>query len=162
MSIKEKYNIYDNEYYNCIKDIAETNIVREMENYIQHGNTNTLSHCLMVSYGSYKLAKLFGLNYKAVARAGLLHDFFLYDWHETKVGQKFFDKHGFTHPKVAVNNALKYFELSALEKDIILKHMWPLTFRQIPKYKESFLVSLVDKYCSTKEIFKGIVRKLAH
>ena len=44
------------------------------------------------------------------------------------------------------------FCLNVIEKDIIEKHMWPLTIR-LPKYKESFIVSFVDKYCSTAEIF---------
>ena len=38
------------------------------------------------------------------------------------------------------------------EKDIILKHMWPVTFK-IPKYKESFIVSFVDKCFAVEESF---------
>ena len=37
----------------------------------------------------------------------------------------------------------KYFELSKLEEDIIIKHMFPVTFRP-PKYLESWIVDLVD------------------
>ena len=36
------------------------------------------------------------------------------------------------------------------EKDIILKHMWPVTF-STPKYLETFIVTFVDKYCAIKE-----------
>ena len=36
------------------------------------------------------------------------------------------------------------------EKEIIKKHMWPLTFSP-PKYLESFIVTIVDKYCAFKE-----------
>jgi len=43
--------------------------------------------------------------------------------------------------------------LNDTEKDIIEKHMWPLTIR-LPKNKESLVVSLVDKYCSFMEIAK--------
>ena len=45
------------------------------------------------------------------------------------------------------------------EKDIIEKHMWPLTLRQVPKYKESFLVSFVDKYTSSCETVVPVAQK---
>ena len=45
------------------------------------------------------------------------------------------------------------FDLNDMEKDIIVKHMWPLTIVP-PKFKESYIVTLVDKYCATKEFFK--------
>jgi len=54
--------------------------------------------------------------------------------------------------------AIEHFDLNDTEKDIIEKHMWPLTIR-LPKTKESLVVSLVDKYCSLLEIAK-IQRKL--
>ena len=54
------------------------------------------------------------------------------------------------HPQIALHNAQKLFHLTDLEKDIILKHMWPLTL-SIPKYRESFVVTFIDKYCAFKE-----------
>ena len=125
-----------------------------MNEFIQHGNTSCLKHSLAVSYISYRVAKKLNLDYKAVARAGLLHDFFLYDWHLAPKQRKLLAKHGFTHPQRALENALKYFELTSKEKDIILKHMWPLTLRTIPRYKESFLVCFIDKYISSTETIK--------
>lgn len=82
-------------------------------------------------------------------RGGLLHDLFLYDWHDhfKETGSRF---HGFTHPKSAFKNADQFFHLNKVEKDIILKHMWPLTIIP-PKYKESVVVCMMDKYCSTME-----------
>lgn len=151
MTIREKYNITDPEYYNCIKDLLETDIVQEMDKYIQHGSTTTLDHCIAVSYLAYRAAKKMDLDYISVARAGLLHDFYLYDWHDQPKEKNLFKKHGYTHPMKAYKNASKYFELNEVEKDIIVKHMWPLTLRQIPKYKETTLVSCVDKIISSKE-----------
>ena len=62
--------------------------------------------------------------------------------------------HGFTHPEAALCNASKICELTELEQDIILKHMWPLTLRKIPKYKESFVVNAADKVCALAEMLQ--------
>ena len=59
--------------------------------------------------------------------------------------------HAFLHPRLALKNASKITELSSREEDAILKHMWPL-YRGIPKYKESYAVTLADKYAATLEI----------
>lgn len=80
----------------------------------------------------------------------LADDFFLYDWHNTKPKSGL---HGFTHPRTALDNANERFILNEIEKDIIEKHMWPLT-PGLPKYKESYIIVLVDKYCSFMEIMK--------
>ena len=147
------------EYFDCIKDVFDTDPVKKMDTFIQHGHTTTLEHCINVSYNSFKVAKLLHLDYKSAARAGLLHDLFLYDWHTEPKSETFFGQHGFTHASTALNNALKYYELSNKEKDIIEKHMWPLTLRKVPKYKESFLVSFVDKYTSSCETIVPVARK---
>ena len=153
---------YDEEYNDYIKELINNPIVLSMKQYIQHGNTTCFDHCACVSYLSYKIAKKLNLDAKSTARAALLHDLFLYDWHLNHDKTPFFKKHGFTHPKKALDNAVKYFTLNEIEKDIILKHMWPLTFRHIPKYKESIVVTMVDKYCSTKETFEPLYNKVGH
>ena len=82
----------------------------------------------------------------------MLHDFYFYDWRNKGVeGQKKF--HLMRHPGIALKNASDIFELNDLEKDIIKKHMWPVTAVP-PKYKESFIVTCVDKYCATIEFFR--------
>ena len=63
----------------------------------------------------------------------------------------------FKHPKTALKNAQDNFTLNALEKDIIRKHMWPLTPR-FPKYKETFIVNIIDKIIATKEFIIDIVK----
>ena len=150
----------DNEYILYISDLLESDEVNSMKKYIQHGTTTTFDHCLKVSYVSYKIAKKLNLDARSTARAGLLHDLFLYDWHKVIDKKPLFQKHGFTHPMKALENACRYFNLNDIEKDIIEKHMWPLTFRHIPKYKESIIVTFVDKYCSTKETFEPLINRL--
>ncbi|MEG2505769.1 MAG: hypothetical protein RSB44_13935, partial [Carnobacterium sp.] len=47
------------------------------------------------------------------ARAGLLHDLFYYDWRTTKFDE---GTHAYMHPRIAVKNAEKITELSALKE----------------------------------------------
>lgn len=120
---------------------------------IQHGDVSVFAHSLAVAAYSVKLAKKLGIRYdkRSLIRGALLHDFFLYDWHKTNnVGDGL---HGFAHPNTASKNAVKYFKLNKRELDIIRKHMWPLTITKIPKYRESWLVCMADKYCSLLETF---------
>ena len=133
----------------CISDLIDSPIVKDMNNYIQHSCVTTLEHCVFVSYLSFLMCRFLGLNYYAAARGGLLHDLFLYDWHDSDKRGKL---HGFTHPTAALKNACEHFELTNMEKDIIKKHMWPLTI-SFPKYKESYIVSLADKLCTCIEVF---------
>ena len=126
--------------------------VKQMSNYMQHGDTTCLSHCLSVTYTSYKLAMKLHLNIDeaSLIRGALLHDFFLYDWHDCSNHKRF---HGFHHPKTALDNARKYFDINEIESDIIAHHMWPLT--PVPPHtKEAYIVTCADKWCSIKETIK--------
>ena len=78
----------------------------------------------------------------------MLHDLFLYDWRVRQPDRK--GLHAFTHGKVACNNACKLFDLNEKEKDIIIKHMWPVTI-EFPKSIEGFILTFVDKYCALSE-----------
>lgn len=139
----------DKEYMDCVRDIWEHPVFQSMDKYIQHGNTTCKVHSIQVSYGAYKLSRRFGGNWRSAARAGLLHDLFLYDWHThgKETGEYF---HGFTHPRKALANARKYFDLTKEEEDIILRHMWPLTPIP-PATRAGFAVTFADKACSTAE-----------
>lgn len=143
------------EYKNIVDDLLKNDKVQEMKLYNHHYNSTCYSHSLEVSYYSFYIAKKLHLDYKAAARAGLLHDLFLYDWKTDKNHGRF---HGYTHPKRALNNALNICSLSKKEKDIIKKHMWPLTL-PLPLYIESYIVTFVDKVCATKEIYSHIKNK---
>ena len=138
------------DFESIIRELAKSQVILSMQQFTQHSNVTCHEHSMRVSYCSYRVCKCFGLDYRSAARGGLLHDFFLYDWH-VKNQRK--GLHGFTHPRVALKNAAEHFNLNDTEKDIIEKHMWPLTIR-LPKSKESLVVSIVDKYCSFMEITK--------
>jgi uncharacterized protein len=72
----------------------------------------------------------------------------LYDWHVADKSHRF---HGFIHAKCALKNAEQDFSLNPVERDIILKHMFPLNFR-LPRYRESIIVTIADKICATREV----------
>lgn len=130
----------DTYYINIIKDILDNEEFNKIK-YIEHHGTTRFLHSMRVAYYSYKISKAFRLDYKEVARAGLLHDFFISDMERTTKDRILST---FTHPKYAVETASKYFELNDKEQDIIKSHMFPL-YISIPKYAESWIVSLVDK-----------------
>lgn len=148
----------DRAYLECVQDILVHPVFNSMEQYIQHGNTTCRAHCIRVSYAGYRLCRRLGGNWRSAARAGLLHDLFLYDWHTRArdTGRHF---HGLTHPRTALNNAKKYFQLTSEEEDAILRHMWPLTVIP-PRTRAGWAVTGADKLCSLEETLKELGRRL--
>ena len=134
-------------FWLCIADLQQHPVVAEMKRYPQHGVTSCSAHCLRVAYGNYIICKRLGLDYRSAARAGMLHDLFLYDWHVPDRSHKW---HGLIHAKIALENARRYFSLNPKECDMIRKHMFPLNLA-LPRYKETVVIVLVDKYCSLTE-----------
>ena len=138
------------EFNMIIYDLANHQTVQKMKLYRQHYDTNCFDHCYNVAFYSYLICKKLNLDYISVSRAGMLHDLFLYDWRKKQPEHKRF--HGFRHPRIALNNASKLFDLNEKEKDIILKHMWPITIIP-PKYIEGYIITLTDKYCALEESY---------
>ncbi|MCR5451363.1 MAG: HD domain-containing protein [Lachnospiraceae bacterium] len=142
--------------------------IKNMKNFSQHVNSNTLQHSIHVAKISFMLAEKFRWNIseKELVRGAILHDYYQYDINESihKKNRKhhrkapyFFVKytsdfqHGVNHPLVALQNALTDYDLTDKEINIIKSHMWPLTPFWIPGSKEAILVTLADKYCAMKE-----------
>lgn len=136
----------------CLKNLSVSPSFIGMKDFTQHGRTDCLFHSISVS--CYSLAAAgrvpLGLDKKSLVKGALLHDFFLYDWHTKDRSHRF---HGFTHPAAALTNAQKEWRLNEKEADIIRKHMFPL-IPAVPRYRESLLVCLVDKFCSIMEILR--------
>ena len=139
--------INDNEYLRIIEDIIKNKEFKKMEQIEHHGITR-LNHSLRVSYYSYKISKLLHLDYIETARGGLLHDFF-FSCEERTTKDRFIST--FTHPEKALDTAKSHFELSDKEKNMIRSHMFPINF-SVPKYAESWIVSIVDKFVATSEL----------
>lgn len=79
----------------------------------------------------------------------LLHDYFLYDWHESATAPDRW--HGFTHPFHALHNAERDFDLTPIERDVIVHHMFP--FVPIPpRTREGWVVTIADKASCVAEV----------
>ncbi len=145
---KEEKIIIDKEFMEIARPVTELPEVRKLAQYEHHNGKTRLGHVIEVAYLSFCIGKKLSLDCRAIVKAGILHDLFFYDWlHE---GPKL---HGFRHPAISLANAKKITHLTKKEEDIIKKHMWPLTLSP-PLYMESFVVSLVDTFCSIKDYMK--------
>ena len=147
------------DFFLIIDDIISNETVQKMRNFRQHCDTSCYDHCLRVAYYSYYISKKLGLDYISTARAAMIHDLFLYDWRKKYREVEIDGLHAFVHSKIALQNALQLFDLNAIEKDIILKHMWPVTL-PFPRYKETYIVTLMDKYSALKESYLYYVSQL--
>lgn len=135
-------------------DILASENFRGTRRHIQHGSMTVYSHCMNVARYSLLLNKKLGLKCDKhdLIRGALLHDYFLYDWHD-KYHRDIKRLHGFYHPGIALRNASREYNLTEREKDIIKKHMWPLTVIP-PRCREAWIVTTADKYCSLLETMK--------
>lgn len=130
-------------------DILKSKGMNSEKCFMQHGDISCYRHSLRVAARSVRLARWMRLrtDMSALVRGALLHDYFLYDWHEKDASHRW---HGFHHPSAALKNASADFGLSARERDVIAKHMFPLTLRP-PRFRESWIVCLADKWCALEE-----------
>ena len=66
-------------FVNCVRDLLDSPEVQSMRALPHHPGTSCYEHSVFVAYVSFRLARRWGLDYRAAARAGLLHDLYLYD-----------------------------------------------------------------------------------
>ena len=132
-------------------DILESHNFHSTRAHIQHGNMTVQEHARNVA--RYSLALSYKLrincNREDLVRGALLHDYFLYDWHIPDEVHPH-RLHGFYHPGRALKNASAEYDLTPRQRDIIKKHMWPLTVVP-PMCREAWIVTAADKWCSLLE-----------
>ena len=135
------------EFNDVISDILKNEEIIGLR-YEYHHGISRLDHSLNVARLTFNMCKLFKIEkIEEVTRAALLHDFY-FDKELTKYDA--YEKLS-KHPVLALQNALKYYDLTPLEQDIIVKHMYPHT-NDKPKYIGSYLVSVCDKVVATYEM----------
>lgn len=148
---KDKYLNQMQKLREHASDILNSENFLSSDKNIQHGEISVMEHSIKVALKSLYLNEKYNLkcDERLLSRGALLHDYFLYDWHSPEHAG-FKNLHGFKHPKVALKNAREEYDLSPVEEDIIVKHMWPMTVVP-PKYREAWVVTFADKCISTAE-----------
>ncbi len=133
--------------------------MRAERDFLQHGTTSVLRHSLAVALTCLRIAKAlrWPVDADALTRGALLHDYFLYDWHEADPSHAW---HGFTHARRAADNAARDFAVGATERDMILHHMFPLNPAP-PRSREAWILCCADKLCSLRETVRGFAARRA-
>lgn len=134
-----------------LTEIQSDENVQKMKQYIQHGTVSTYEHCEKVARLSYAINNRLSLNsdLKVLLTGAMLHDFYLYDWHEEGDGSHHL--HGLRHAKRACENARAYFNTDDKTNHVIYCHMWPLNPERVPMSKEAWIVCIADKFVSLQE-----------
>lgn len=120
--------------------------------FIQHGDVSVYEHVVSVARASAAAGAFLErmgvrVDRPSLIRGALLHDYFLYDWHDPDPSHR---PHGFTHPATALTRALEDFELTERERNIIARHMFPLVPIP-PTCREAWIVCMADKACALHE-----------
>ena len=142
----------EREFIHIIRDILHNPAFRRMKAYRHHVKGSVYDHSLRVAYLCYRHAKKHSARVPMdeLVRAALLHDYYLYDWHDRKKGTRL---HLFTHPRAALENALRdYPEITAAQRDAIRHHMFPITPIP-PRTRMGWLICYYDKIAALCDYF---------
>ena len=141
------------EFVSLAREVLRGKRYKEMKQFYSHSDITVYTHCIKVAAAAFSFVCKHGIpcDRKALVRGALLHDYYLYDWHDPNKG---FRWHGFKHHRFALQNATRDYLLSPREKKIIYSHMFPLTFWCLPTCREAWIVSIADKIVATEETLK--------
>ena len=145
---------WQTEFADQIDDLLHTPAVQNLQYYPHHHRVTRYEHVLLVAQLSFRIARAWGLDSRAVARSALLHDLY----HGGKDAN--YLRHSRTHPLTALHNAMNVTTLSATEQTIIASHMWPLCTAR-PRSREAWLVNAVDTLTAFVDVLgcNGKLRK---
>ena len=144
-----RHDLNEAAFLRCVEPLLDSPQVNSMKQWRHHFFTTCYDHSLFVSYVAFRLARYFGWDCRAAARAGLLHDLYLYDGSDRSAhpGNQCLD-----HPEFALRNAVALCpDLTENEKNAILSHMFPLAVH-LPRCREAVAVNLADKLCAGLEV----------
>lgn len=145
---------WQTEFADQIDDLLHTPAVQNLQYYPHHHRVTRYEHVLLVAQLSFRIARAWGLDSRAVARSALLHDLY----HGGKDAN--YLRHSRTHPLTALHNAMNVTTLSEKEQNIIASHMWPLCTAR-PQSREAWLVNAVDTLTAFVDVLgcNGKLRK---
>ena len=129
-------------------DILTNDKFNALKHELHHG-ISRYDHSLRVARLTYRFTRFLHMkNAEVATRAALLHDFYVDgDFNTEKSGVSKLT----SHAQIAAKNAKEYYEIGKLEENIIKSHMFPMK-GELPKYKESWVVSTMDKTAAVYEM----------
>ena len=152
-------------------DIIAHPVFQNLKYSRHHGEQNSLfDHSVDTAFCAFRLAHYFGLpeeRVRAVTRAALLHDFFLYDWRapahrrymrQYRGFQRLLRMHAFTHGILAARRAGRRFDLDDRQRSAIISHMFPLA--PFPRNSEAWILTLADKVVASREMSEAAALKI--
>lgn len=147
---------FDDEVAACARILELEGRLGLTREFIQHGDVTVYAHVVSVARASVAAADALGrvgvrVDRASLVRGALLHDYFLYDWHDPDPSHRL---HGFRHPFFALARAEEDFHLTPRERNIIVRHMFPLV-PVPPTCREAWIVCLADKWCALRETVAG-------
>ena len=95
-------------------DILDHEDYEKLNGFMAHGRITLYSHCLDVARLSLRMGRNKSVDEKALVRGALLHDFYLYDWHDARIDVPLFQMHGFTHPIAACERAKERLKINRI------------------------------------------------
>ena len=138
---KEQKDRLENLYQTFLKDEK----ILRMKDISMHRGSNCYEHSFKVAKKAIKRALRHSdnsINLEVVLLGAILHDYYLYDWRQDRSRLK---GHANNHPGIAIENAIRDFDISEEVKTVIKSHMWPINIKSFPNTKEARIVSLADK-----------------
>ena len=127
------------EFESIASEIINSDKYQSLKGENHHG-LSRYDHSLRVARNTYRISKRLNLDYISATRGALLHDYFTDEEYRNTKGMKKYSM----HPVIALNNAIREYELNPIEENVIVSHMYPMG-KTKPNCKESWLVTGVDK-----------------
>ena len=144
ITIEEKERL-ENLYQSFLNDKK----ILRMKDISMHRGSNCYIHCFKVAKRAVnKSLNKKDINLEVVLIGAILHDYYLYDWRKDRSKLK---KHAKNHPSIAIENAIRDFNISSDVEKVIKSHMWPINIKEYPNTKEAKIVSLSDKAVTIRE-----------
>ncbi len=146
------------EFCQIIEPFINNKEYLKRKKYPHHINESVYEHTLRVAYDCFKIGRKLKLDYHSLTIAALLHDFYEKPWQYDTEKKPFLQMHAFTHAHNAVLNAQKNFGELITPKiaNIMETHMFPVN-KKIPRSKEAWLLTIVDKADSMDFILHPII-----
>ena len=125
---------------------------QKLKSIQRHSFTNTYDHSIRVALLTGKIADKLNADKERAIKAALLHDFCTVDYNKENNHDGLYI---FYHTKEAVENSKKW-NLSKVEEDAILSHMFPIG--KMPTSKIGWSITVADKAVAVYEKVHGITK----